>query len=398
MSQHKQHILSVNCGSSSIKFALYEESSLNCSYRGHIKDIGTRHAVFEISDCKGLAKQVPMLSCDDHESARNELANWLITHYREYPITVIGYRIVQGGPHHRAPELISEQLLQELARLRDLAPNHLPDELEIIKKMQNVFPEAIQVACYDTFFHAALPGFIQQYPLPAEYQNERLIRYGFHGLSYEYLMDELKKKFNHIERKRIILAHLGSGASMAAVRDGKSLDTTMGLTPMGGLLMGTRTGDIDPGVPVFIMKNWKLSASKLDELFSKQSGLKAIAGTANMQELIERMLTDAPSAQAVEAFIYSVKKQIGAFAAAMGGIEFIVFTGGIGENAAYIRRQICKDLDFLGIRLHKNNNKHHRFKISSRASKVKVLIVPTDEEMMIARHAYTLTHSNYKVS
>jgi acetate kinase len=339
-----------------------------------------------------------MLNCGDHDLARNELANWLITHYRQYPITVISHRIVQGGPHHRVPELINEQLLQELHRLIDLAPNHLPDELETIKKMQNVFPEAIQVACYDTFFHTSIPGFIQQYPFPSEYQDEKLIKYGFHGLSYEYLMNELKKQFNHIDRKRVILAHLGSGASMVAVRDGKSLDTTMGLTPMGGLLMGTRTGDIDPGVPLFIMKHWKLSVSKLDELFSKQSGLKAIAGTANMHELIERMLTEAPAAQAVEAFIYSVKKQIGAFAAAMGGVDLVVFTGGIGENAAYIRHQVCKELGFLGIRLHKNHNKHHYFKISSGTSKVKVLVLPTDEEMMIARHAFTLTHSNHKVS
>lgn len=398
MAENKQHILSINCGSSSIKFALFNKTGLNCSWRGHIKDIGTRHAAFEITNGNGLAKQVAMLNCDDLDSARAELANWLITHYRQYPITIIGHRIVQGGPQHRAAEVINEQLLQELHRLKELAPNHLPDELATITKMQNTFPEAIQVACYDTFFHTTLPEFIQQYPLPAEYQDGRLIKYGFHGLSYEYLMDELKKQFNHIDRKRIILAHLGSGASMTAVKGGKSLDTTMGLTPVGGLLMGTRSGDIDPGVPLFIMKHWKLSAVKLDELFSKQSGLKAIAGTANMHELVDRMATDAAAARAVEAFIYSVKKQIGAFAAAMGGVDLIVFTGGIGENADYVRQQICKELDFLGIRLHKNHNRHHRFKISARSSKVKVLVMPTDEEMMIARHSYTLTHSNHSAS
>lgn len=398
MAQNKQHILSINSGSSSIKFALYEEDNLKCSYSGYIKDIGTQHAIFEVTDCSGVAKNVPMLNCNDHGSARDELTNWLTTHYRQFPITVIGYRIVQGGPNHRSAEQINENLLHELHRLRDLAPNHLPDELATITKMQSAFPEAIHVACYDTFFHTTLPGFIQQYPLPAVYRDQRLIKYGFHGLSCEYLMDELKKRFNHIDRKRIILAHLGSGASMTAVSDGKSLDTSMGFTPMGGLIMGTRTGDIDPGVPVFIMKHWKLSASKLEEVFSKQSGLKAMAGTANMHELLERMPTDASAAQAVEVFIYSIKKQIGAFAAAMGGLDLIVFTGGIGENAAYIRYQVCKELSFLGIRLHKNHNKHHRFKISSGAGKVKVLVMPTDEELMIARHSYTLTHSNHQVS
>lgn len=335
-----------------------------------------------------------MLCCENHDSALDELTNWLSGRYMQYPVAVIGHRIVQGGPSHRAPELIDERLIQELHRLNSLAPNHLPEELAAIAKMQSAFPEAVQVACYDTFFHATLPGFIQHYPLPAEYLDKGLMKYGFHGLSYEFLMDELKKQFIHIGRKRIILAHLGNGASMAAVKDGKSFDTTMGLTPMGGLLMGTRSGDIDPGVPVFIMKHWKLSAAKMDELFSKLSGLKAIAGTADMRELLERMDANETAAEAVEAFIYSIKKYIGAFAAAMGGIDFLVFTGGIGENADYIRGQICKELEFLGIRLNKNRNRNNRFRISSGSSKVKVLVMPTDEEMTIARHAHTLTHSN----
>jgi len=390
VAQNKQYILSINCGSSSIKFALYEEDNLRVAWRGDITGIGTEDATFRIADHDGKHNNVEMQYCTDSRTAFDELTNWLTSHYLQYPIVAIGHRIVQGGPDHRSPELIDDQVVHELEQMVYLAPNHLPDELAAIKSLKHAFPEAIQVACYDTFFHSHMPGFVQHYPLPEQYRDKALIKYGFHGLSYEYILDQLKRELDHIGHKKIIIAHLGNGASMAAIKHGQSIDTTMGLSPIGGLLMGTRSGDIDPGVPVFILKQWKLSADELDELFSKRSGLKAIAGTADMRELLERAPNDEKAAEAVAAFIYNIKKNIGALTAAMGGLDMLVFTGGIGENAAYIRRQVCNGFDFLGMKIHKNHNKHNRSEISSKSSKIKLLVMPTDEESMIAQHTHQI--------
>jgi len=397
VAQNKQYILSVNYGSSSIKYAIYEIKHLKCTWRGLITGIGTAEAFFRVADHSGKQTIVDMQCCKDSTAAFDELRNWLGNHYRKYPITAIGHRIVQGGPNHRSAELIDEQLISELEQLTYLAPNHLPDELAAIRVLKNTFPEALQIACYDTSFHNNMPEFVKNYPFAEEYRHKGLLKYGFHGLSYEYVLDQLKNECDHISHKKIIIAHLGNGASMVAIRHVQSVDTTMGLSPAGGLLMGTRSGDIDPGVPVLLLKQWKLSAEELDELFNKKSGLKAIAGTADMRELLELASSDIKAAEAVAAFIYSVIKNIGALTAAMGGLDLLVFTGGIGENAAYIRERICQDLGFLGIKVHKGHNKHSRRTISSKSSKIAVMVIPTDEEYVIARHTHQIINRKINV-
>jgi len=396
MAQSKQYLLSINCGSSSIKFAIYTAGHLKCKVRGRIVQIGSSDPLFTVSENGESERALEMQEGKDILAAIGELRNWLSTHYRRYPITAIGHRIVQGGPDHMQAGVIDEILIEELNRLSFLAPNHLPDELAAIKTFKNAFPEAVQVACYDTGFHQYMPEHVRQYPLPEKYRQKELIKYGFHGLSCEYIIRRLGERYNRCMRQKIIIAHLGNGSSVTAIKHGKSIDTTMGLTPMGGVLMGTRSGDIDPGVPIFILKQWKLSADELDRLFSKESGLEAIAGTADMRELLVLEHTATLAAVAVTSYVYHIKKQIGALAAAMKGLDMLVFTGGIGENSDVIRERICDGLEFLGIRIHPKHNKHHKAEISSKSGSVKVLVMPTDEERMIAHHIQQVV--NYQES
>jgi len=396
MAQKRSYILAVNCGSSSIKFALFNEAGLECPYRGQISGIGSGEAVFRVTDAKGKYYEVEMESCTDSRPAIHELIVWLNSHYTKYPIKAIGHRIVQGGPRHRSPELITDVLMTELREVINLAPNHLPSQLAAIEILKNAFPEALQVACYDTCFHHTIPKFIRNYPLPEEYRDKDLIKYGFHGLSYEYVLGRLKKDVMHIRRKKIIIAHLGNGASMVAIKHGKSMDTTMGLTPMGGLLMGTRSGDIDPGVPIFMLKQWNLTADDLEEIFGEKSGLKAIAGTSDMQQLLALEKTDTKAVEAINSFVYNAKKNIGALAAALGGIDQLVFTGGIGENAATIRERVCDQLKFLGLKINKHHNRHNRNDIAAASSKVKIKVIPTNEESMVACHTQQLINAKIK--
>jgi acetate kinase len=243
-----------------------------------------------------------------------------------------------------------------------------------------------QVACYDTLFHNSLPQFVKEYPLPSKYLGTGLLKYGFHGLSYEYIMQTLGKSMPGIKNKRIVIAHLGNGASMTAVKNGESVDTTMGLTPLGGLVMSTRPGDMDPGVLLFLLKQNQCTADELDEVLNKESGLKAIAGTGDMRQLLKNEATDSRAGQAIATFCYTAKKFIGAYSAALGGLDLLVFTGGIGENSATIRERICNGMDFLGVQVDRNLNATDARVISPRNSKVKTMVIKTDEEKMIAQH------------
>ena len=287
--------------------------------------------------------------------------------------SAISHRLVQGGPDHRKPELINEQLLKTLDQFVYLAPNHLPDELKTIKAFQAAFPGIPQVACFDTAFHKDMPSCARYYPLPGKYKDMGLMKYGFHGLSYQYILQELTSQDPEVTKKKIIIAHLGNGASMAAIKDGISVDTTMGVSPTGGLVMGTRTGDLDPSVLLFLLKKGKLTPNQLDALVSTESGLKAIAGRNDVQELLQAEPNDLKAGEALTVFCYAAKKFIGALAAAMGGLDLLVFTGGIGENSDIIRERICKDMKFMGIDLADSN------------SRVAVRVIPTNEELMIAR-------------
>lgn len=388
MKRQEKFILTLNCGSSSLKFSLYDLNSLSLEISGAITHIATTVGTFRVKDKDDNILKKDLKFYNSLDAAIKEVLNWLQENKNKYPLAAIGHRLVLGGPHRHDTELVTDGLIAELNNYIYLAPNHLPEEITAIKLFREAFEEMPQVVCYDTAFHANMPPCAKYYPLPLIYKKEGLMRYGFHGLSYEYVMTKLADQ--QPDKKKIIIAHLGSGSSMAAVKNGKSIDTTMGMSPMGGLVMSTRSGDLDPGVVLFLLKRTNMSVSEADELLSKHSGLKAIAGTGDMQELLKNECTDDKATEAIDLFCYQAKKFIGAMAAAMGGLDMLVFTGGIGENSGAIRERICEGLEFLGISIyHKSNYENNRV-ISSIDSRVTVEVIPTNEEWMIARHTQSL--------
>lgn len=388
------YILCLNSGSSSLKFSLYHLVSMQMEVKGAISAIGTASGLFKINDSRGTSLKNESGLFKDMHTAVESLTEWLDENQNKYPLAAIGHRVVQGGPAHRAPEMLTEQLLATLKQFIILAPNHLPEELAIIHTFLEKFRNLPQVICFDTFFHRNMPFCGHHYALPSKYTSKDLIRYGFHGLSYEYIMLRLSEKRLPVKSKKIIIAHLGNGASLAAVKNGISIDTTMGVSPMGGLVMSTRSGDLDPGALLFLLKKNKLSIDELEELLSKQSGLKAIAGTGDIKELLEAEHFNSAAANALTLFCYTIRKQIGALTAAMGGLDILVFTGGIGENSAIIRSRICKELGFFGIELDSRLNLCSREVISSEKSRVLVYVIKTNEELVIARHAQNMVKLN----
>lgn len=382
------YILSINGGSSSLKFKLYISGSNKLALYGSVDHIGTQtgQLVIRNSDDKPVFKLVE--NFEDQFNAATELISWFKNNQQQYDIIAIGHRLVQGGPNHRTPEIITDELLHSLNEFIYLAPNHLPNEIKMIQLFQAAFPGIPQVACFDTAFHQDMPFCSKYYPLPSKFADKGLIRYGFHGLSYEYIM--MAQKATSAPNGKIVIAHLGNGASMVAVRNRVGIDTTMGLSPMGGLVMGTRSGDLDPGVILFLLKQEKLTPDEIDDLLSKQSGLKAIAGTSDVQELLKNEATDTRAREALAVFCYNARKCIGALAAAMGGLDVLIFTGGIGENSAIIRERICSELDFLGISIDQKFNYNPQEVISTEQSRVKVKAIATDEEWVIAKHTQTI--------
>jgi len=379
----KTFILSINGGSSSLKFSLYHALSTNMEWVGSITRIGEESAHLEIKDATDHIMESHDKHYDSFGAAVSEVITWLKSKHEKYPLMAIGHRIVQGGPKHFKPAIINDDLIKELDEMVYLAPNHLPDEISAIKAFQAAYPEIKQVACFDTCFHRDMPSYVKDYPLPAIYKKLGLMKYGFHGLSYEFIMQELAKEYSPVAEQKIIIAHLGNGASMAAVKNGFGIDTTMGLSPLGGLVMGTRPGDLDPGVIVFLLKQTKMTMDELDELLSKQSGLKAIAGISDIQELLQAAPKYPLAEEALKMFCYAATKNIGALAAGMGGLDMLIFTGGIGENSAIIRERICHGLDFIGIGLDKQKNSDNKSTIST--GKVSVRVIRTNEDLMIAR-------------
>jgi acetate kinase len=304
------------------------------------------------------------------------------------PLAAIGHRIVHGGTTYESPARITPDVIEGLRRTIPFAPNHLPGAIALIEALVASHPDVPQIACFDTAFHRTLPDVAKRLPIPAEYDARGVRRYGFHGLSYSYILQELGRAFGPATaRGRLVVAHLGNGSSLAAVREGRSIDTSMGLTPIGGVVMSTRSGDIDPGVIAFIARTERLDGDQIEELFSHGAGLKAISGaTGDMRELLQR--NDEASRLAVEMYVYQIRKWIGGFAAALGGLDGLVFTGGIGEHAPEIRRRICAGLDFLGIALDERRNAESEALISSASARVAVRVIPTNEELMIAQAAF----------
>ena len=329
----------------------------------------------------------------DQKAAVRLLIDWLERAVGFAEIAAVGHRVVHGGSRYHQPERVTAELIEELRKISPYDPDHLPGEIELIEAFRNRDPDLPQVACFDTAFHHDMPRVAQIVPIPRRYEAAGVRRYGFHGLSYAYLMEELARVAGPEEaRGRVILAHLGAGASLAAVRGGHSVDTTMGFTPASGLVMGTRTGDLDPGLVRFLSRAEGMTADQFDNLVNHESGLLGVSETSSdVRDLLARQNVDVRAAEAIELFCYQAKKWIGAFAAALGGIDTLVFAGGIGENAPEIRRRICAGLGFLGIALDEGRNASSAFLISTDQGPVKVRVIRTDEELMIAKAAARLT-------
>lgn len=357
-------ILTINCGSSSLKFALYTTTlPLQQLESGNVKDAANM------------------------KDAVEEVLHLFRSRFQQYRVAIIGHRIVQGGERHFEPVLLSDDVIESLKELIPLAPLHLPPSLDVIARLQAEFPFVKQVACFDTAFHQHMPFEARYYPLPRALWKEGVIHYGFHGLSYESIMQQLQPLS---PGNRLLVAHLGNGASCTAVQDGRSVDTSMGMTPAGGLMMSSRAGDLDPGVLLYLLEEKGMTSSELSRMLNKSSGLKAVSGeSGDVQQLLEQEATHPYAAEALQMFCYHARKTIGALAAVLGGVDTLVFTGGIGEHAPVIRSRICKGLEFLGIVIDENANEEKADIISANDSTATVRVMITNEELMIAQHTQT---------
>jgi acetate kinase len=380
-------ILTINGGSSSIKFALFEAGDpLQRVLEGSIDRIGLPEAALRVKGLKQTDNFTRPLAAPDHTAAVGALMDWIERRLGRVALTAVGHRVVHGGPNYSDPQLITKEMVEELRQLTPFDPEHLPEEILLTEAFHRRFPELPQVACFDTAFHHDLPRVARLVPIPRRYEALGVRRYGFHGLSYSFLMGELARLGGaEAAQGRVILAHLGNGASLAAVRHGKAVDTSMGFTPTAGVPMSTRSGDLDPGLVWYLARSEKMSAKQFNEMVNFQSGLLGISETSSdMRDLMECEAQDVRAAEAVGLFCYQVKKWVGAFAAVLGGLDTLVFAGGIGENAAVVRTRICDGLGFLGIELEEARNAANEGVISAAASKVFVRVIHTDEEWMIA--------------
>ncbi len=379
-------ILTINGGSSSIRFAVYQTGeTARRRLAGKIDRIGSSGTNLTVNEAAGKPRAPKPLTTGDHHTAVDSLLDWLETQPVFASIKAVGHRVVQGMTHSE-PERVTAKLLVELDRITAYDPDHLPREIALIKAFQRRHPRLPQVVCFDTAFHRTMPPVARLLPIPHGYAAKGVERYGFHGLSYAFLMEELGRLDPGAVKGRVILAHLGSGASMAAVHRGKSIDTSMGFTPTSGLVMSTRTGDLDPGLVYYLARTERMTAAKFQRMVNHESGLLGVSGTSpDLRDLCASEATDDRAAAAVELFCYQAKKWIGSFAAALGGLDTIVFSAGIGENSPVIRERICHGLGFLGIDVNKKRNAKNAPIISPNAGRVKVRVIRTDEELMIAR-------------
>jgi acetate kinase len=381
-------ILTINGGSSSIKFALFEAGgSLRRILGGELERIGTPQAALRVTGSNQADNFWQPVAAADHTVAVGALTDWIEEHSGRDELTAIGHRVVHGGPTYSRPQLVTAEMVEALHRLSPFDPEHLPLELELIAAFRGRHTNLPQVACFDTAFHRTMPRIASLLPIPRRYEAQGVRRYGFHGLSYEFLVAELAHLGDPAATEgRVILAHLGNGASLAAVHDGESIDTSMGLTPTGGLVMSSRSGDLDPGLVSYLARTEHMSAAQFQKMVTHGSGLLGVSETSSdMRDLLDREARDVRAAEAIALFCYQAKKWIGAFAAALGGLDTLVFAGGIGENAPPVRERICDGLGFLGIQLDQECNAKSAPLISQQAGRVKVRVIRTNEELMIAR-------------
>jgi acetate kinase len=379
-------VLCLNTGSSSLKFALYRVGEREARLAdGAVERVGLPQGRLWIRKGGG-ARTDEEGDFAQHEGAVRAMFSALERLHLPRPAAV-GHRLVHGGADHAAPERVDAPLLAALRELIPFAPLHLPSAIQAIEAVAGRLPDLPQVACFDTAFHRNMPEVARRLPLKREFWDEGLRRYGFHGLSYEFIVGAL----GPAAQGRVVIAHLGNGASLAAVREGKGIDTTMGFTPTGGFMMGTRSGDLDPGVLLYLMNEKGYDAERLERLVDHESGLLGVSGhSPDMKTLRERRAKDPHAAQAVEMFCYQLAKHIAAMTAALGGLDTLVFTGGIGEHAASVRWEVCLRLAHLGIRLDPARNEAGDDPLSTSDSPCTVRVIPTEEDLMIARHTQAL--------
>jgi acetate kinase len=391
--EHFNRILTINSGSSSVKLALYHMGpSEMLVLSGKIDRIGLAGSHLEMKDADGKVMTRRELSLPNHETALKVLLDWLQGHIHRQRLDAVGHRLVHGGVKYTHPHMVTPELLASLRDLIPLAPEHLPQEVRTIEAVQQLYPALKQVACFDTAFHRQMPDLAQMYGLPRHLQDKGIIRFGFHGISCEYLINELRRQQGpEAADGRLVIAHLGNGASMTAIRHSKSVDTTMGFTPAGGLVMSTRSGDLDPGVLVYLLEEEGVQPSSLNEIINRKSGLLGLSRiSSDMKDLLDKEREDPHARMAVTLFCYQAKKFLGALATTLGGLDTLIFTAGIGENAPTIRWRICEGMEFLGIHLDARRNDVNAPIISVEGRPCTVRVMHTDEDLMIARHTYEL--------
>jgi len=392
----KSYILTINAGSSSLKFALFlADKEPSRELAGKFERIGLPGGKLTFTDIATRKREERGFDAANHIACVPLLEEALRRKAEVEDIRAVGHRVVHGGPRYTKPQQVDAALLEELRRIRSFDPDHLPAELALVKHFTQCYPRVPQIACFDTAFHRHLPRVAKLLPIPRRYEAQGVQRYGFHGLSYGFLMLELKRLAAKAARGRVILAHLGNGASMAAVRQGKSIDTTMSFTPTAGLVMSTRSGDLDPGLPAYLARSEGMTAPQFNDLVNTQSGLLGISETSSdVRDLLERQKKDKRAAEAIDVFCYQARKWIGALSAALGGLDTLVFSGGIGENSPAIRAQICRELKFLGVDLDPKLNTASAPVITRKRSKVVVRVIRTDEELYMARTLCSLLRNS----
>ncbi len=387
----KPVLLIINAGSSSIKFAIYTAQQLHCVYRGRIQGIGINNDSYFLVQNKNEEDNQTRykVNADNHQYALEVIIHWLAEHQKESCLKAVGHRIVHGGSYFTKAVVIDSDVIRQLQKLVPLAPLHQPHNLAAIEIMRKLQPSLIQVACFDTAFHHTQPEVAKTFALPKNLYDEGVRNYGFHGLSYEYIASILSKYSEVAATGRTIIAHLGHGASLCAMKNSKSMATTMTFTPLDGLPMGTRCGSIDPAVVLYLLREKQLSVEEISELLHYQSGLLGLSGiTGDMQALLNNHSSQAQSA--IDVYVYRVRCEIGKMAAAIRGLDCLIFTAGIGEHSAPIREKICLGFAWMGVEIEERANQRNDIKISTAKSPVSVLVIPTNEEKMIATHTYKL--------
>lgn len=388
----QRRVLTMNRGSATLKSTLYDAGNGNELLLSMNVDIGSGSgSQLKIADSHGETLFDGPVDSPESNGALEAMVAWLNERGFLSGLAAVGHRLVHGGPRYQDPRRVTKEFMSEIEDLAPLDPDHTPAAIRGIQFIAGRFPDVPQVACFDTAFHRTLPPVARMYALPRRLYDRGIVRYGFHGLSYEYVMSELAVLEDKLANGRVIIAHLGSGASIAAVKNGKSVDTSMGFAPLEGLVMATRSGDVDPGVLLYLLEQERISAGNLSKLLNKESGLLGVSATSgDMRELLEKSAQDSRAGDAVDLFCYRAKKYIGAYAAVLGGLDLLIFAGGIGEHAPPIRRRICQGLDFLGIRLDASANDANAGLISAGDSRVRVRVIETNEDLMIVRHVVSL--------